>query len=115
MNAFGSAMARVPPIYDGESVARRGPRRELRLTVQYFAILARNDDVEAPHRPIPVIELALGASAAGEPRVLLDQAADQVALAKIGDVHQVHQPRVALTLQLTELVEDERESAAHSR
>src|SRR4051812_45975742 len=110
-------MARAPAIDDRQSMPRRraGRSHRRRLTLQRLPVLARHDDLELAFGTFPLIELALRARAAGVTRVLLDQSAQQVALAEISDVHQLHQRLVALLLQIAELIEDEGEPAAHAR
>src|SRR5258705_3562473 len=86
-----------------------------RLTLERLPVLARHHGDKATERSIPLSELALRASAAGVVSVLLDQTAQQFAVAAIGHVRQLDQSHVALALELAELAQHERDAAAHPR
>src|SRR5687768_14432185 len=102
-------MTRLP---DGEPVPRcRVGGGRLRLALQRLFVLARYDCDEPPQRPLPLSELALGAGTAGVVRVLLYQPAQLIPLAELRNVREIDQSHVALTLELTEFVEHERDTS----
>src|SRR5690349_22831015 len=75
MNAFGSAMAVDPRVYDGQSAAANDTRRTLgfALTLEGRAVLARHHRVELARRFVPLIEQIFGARASSVARVLLHE------------------------------------------
>src|SRR5438045_9727733 len=118
MNAVGSTTAVAPRIDDGQTVTATGHRALCLgfclLPLERLAILARNYRDQIVPRFIPLRQRPLGAGAARVFRVLLDQVAHRVLLAEIDQWHQIDHRRIALTLELVEFVENERDAAAHA-
>src|SRR2546423_14295907 len=108
MNAFGSAMAVDPRVYDRQPTASTDDAcRRLRfaLTLQGLTIIARHHGVEMPRCFVPLIEQALGARTAGVAGVLLDDVPQRIALAKIGNWNQIDHGEAALLPEQIKLVE----------
>src|ERR1700674_2886666 len=78
-------------------------------------VLERHHGDEVSLRNIPSPELALRRRAASEARMLFDQMPQQLAVAQVGQWRKLDHRRVALLLQLAELVEHERHPATHPR
>src|ERR1700682_5775894 len=102
MNAFGSAMTHAHIAH------------WLADDDHWPAVLARHDGDEMPLGNVPSPQLSLCPRTAGEARVLLDKVTQYLAVSRISHGTQLHHRRVALLLQLAELVEHQRQPAAHS-
>src|SRR3954470_9678859 len=104
MNAFGSATTQLP------LPASHFPGPPL----HHLPVLARHHHEEMLECAIPLAELTLGAGTTGRAGVLLDESAQEIALAEIGDVNEIDERLVAALVELAELVEHECQAAAHS-
>jgi hypothetical protein len=84
-------------------------------TLQRLPVLCRHNRNEQPLRPIPPTKLTLRPRTAGVPRVLFNEPAQNLELAEVRHVRQLHHSLVAMLLELTELIQHERHPATHAR